>query len=188
MADWIQKIGPVEVTPPARPDAYASLMRSIAYQQLNGRAAATIFDRFKKLFPKERFPKPESVLKKSIEELRSAGLSNAKSLAIQDVARKKIEGLIPGKLDHLSDEEIIETLTQIRGVGPWTVQMFLLFTLGRPDIWPHTDFGVQKGFQVLRKKRAMPEVKAFLKAGDLWKPHRSTAALYLWRIADWDKK
>ena len=180
----ITNAGPCTLTLPKRFSPYESLIESITHQQLHGKAAQTIFRRFKELFPQERFPSAESVIKAKKVKLRSAGLSEAKVLAIQDVAAKKIDGTIPtnAMLTKLSDEEIIERLTSIRGVGRWTVEMMLMFKLGRLDVLPVDDFGVCNGFSIAY--RCEPDKKLLKKRAELWQPYCSIASWYMWRAVD----
>jgi 3-methyladenine DNA glycosylase/8-oxoguanine DNA glycosylase len=165
---------------------YESLFRAIVYQQLTGKAAGTILGRVQDLYPKRRIPKPEEVLETPDEKLRGAGLSRAKTAAIKDLAAKAIEGVVPTarEIVRLSDEEVVERLTSIRGVGVWTVQMMLIFKLGRPDVWPVTDYGVRKGFALLFKHRELPTPKELILLGERFAPHRSTLAWYMWRAVE----
>lgn len=165
---------------------FQALVTSIVYQQLHGKAAATILGRVVALFPRKKFPSADDLLNAAPETLRAAGLSGAKTAAIKDVARFAKEGRIPPprKIGALSNEELVERLTEIRGVGPWTVEMLLIFTLGRPDVLPTTDFGVRKGFQLHRKLREMPTPKELAAYGERWAPYRTTAALHLWQVAN----
>jgi len=128
-------------------DYFEALVRAIVYQQLSGKAAATIYKRFKDLFTKNKYPSPSTVMEKSQEELRSVGLSNQKASYIHNIANAFYAGTVPKDIDTIGDNEVIECLTTIKGVGPWTAEMFLMFTLNRPDIFPVTDLGIQKGFQ-----------------------------------------
>lgn len=166
---------------------FLALAESIAYQQLNGKAAATIYGRFHALYP-GKGPTPERVLETSDEAMRGAGLSRAKTLAIRDLAAKTLDGTVPtaAKLRSLSDEEIIERLTSIRGVGRWTAEMVLMFRLGRPDVLPATDYGVRKGFAITYRKRSLPAPAKLLAHGERWRPYRSVASWYLWRAVDMD--
>jgi DNA-3-methyladenine glycosylase II len=147
LARIIERVGPCSLVFPKSADPYPSLLRSIAYQQLTGKAAATIYARVLALFG-EKVPKPELLLAMPDQKLREAGLSFSKIAAMKDLAQKKQEGQIPGarKVLTMSDEELIAELTRVRGIGPWTVQMFLIFTLGRRDVLPASDYGVRKGF------------------------------------------
>lgn len=176
----------LEFTPSRSP--FHSLMRAITYQQLSGKAAATIHGRVVALFPAEHGPHPELLLELPDTALRGAGLSRNKLLALKDLAAKALDGTVPDmrRLKALSDDEIIERLTQVRGVGRWTVEMLLIFTLGRPDVLPVTDLGIRKGFQRAYGMRRLPAYSTLERAGRLWAPHRSVASWYLWRIADGD--
>ncbi|HEY2328534.1 MAG TPA: DNA-3-methyladenine glycosylase 2 family protein, partial [Verrucomicrobiae bacterium] len=140
--------------------------------------------------PKRRFPKPEDLAKVTDAQLRACGFSFAKIAAIRDIAAKTLDGTIPSsrQIEKLGDEEIIERLTEARGVGRWTVEMLLIFQLGRKDVLPVDDFGVRSGFRAAYKKREMPKPKDLLKFGERWRPHGTTAAWYLWRAADGAKK
>jgi len=183
LARLIKKVGPCDLKPRSRRTPFESLVRSVAYQQLNGTAAETILKRFVALFPGKRFPAPRDVSATPDERLRSAGLSRAKVAAIKDIAAKTIAGVVPSSraIAGMSEAEIVERLTAIRGVGPWTVEMLLIFTLGRPDVLPATDYGVRKGFALTYGWRDLPAPKELLAHGEKWRPHRSTASWYLWR-------
>jgi DNA-3-methyladenine glycosylase II len=161
-------------------------VQAVAHQQLHAKAAQSILGRFRELFPGKRFPKPEEVLKVSTLKLRGTGFSQAKILAIRDIAAKTADGVVPSsrKIVKMEDAEIIERLIQVRGVGRWTVEMLLIFQLGRPDILPVDDFGVRNGFRVAYKLDKMPTPREVREYGERWAPHRTTAAWYLWRIAD----
>jgi DNA-3-methyladenine glycosylase II len=165
---------------------FDALAESIAYQQLSGKAAATIWGRVRALFGKRKWLDPEAVLKTPDEKLRAAGLSRSKVAALKDLAAKTIDGTVPSRreLVRMTDEEIIERLTKVRGIGRWTVEMLLLFDLGRLDVWPVADYGVQKGFAKTFGKRKLPTPKQFAKIGDKWRPYRSVAAWYFWRALD----
>lgn len=165
-------------------DPYRALVRSVVYQQLSGKAAATILGRVVALFPDKDFPDPEDLLEADPVLLRGAGLSRQKIAALRDVSQKRIEGVIPPAraLTRLPDDEIIERLTAARGVGRWTVEMYLIFTLGRPDVLPIDDLGVRKGASILYKRSFTP--KQLGKYGERWGPWRSAAAWHLWRVTD----
>lgn len=165
-------------------DPYRALVRSVVYQQLSGKAAGTIHGRVLALFPDKDHPAPEDILAIDPTLLRGAGLSRQKIAAIQDVSQKRIEGVIPEarKLTRMSNEEIIERLTAARGVGRWTVEMYLMFTLGRPDVLPIDDLGVRKGAEKLYKREFTP--KTLGAYGERWAPFRSAAAWHLWRFID----
>ena len=165
---------------------FDALAESIAYQQLSGKAAATIWGRVRALYPKRKWLDPEAVLKTPDETLRACGLSRSKVAAVKDLAAKTIDGTVPGRREllRMTDEEIIERLIKVRGIGRWTVEMLLLFELGRLDVWPVADYGVQKGFAKTFGRKKLPTPKQFLKIGEKWRPYRSVAAWYFWRALD----
>jgi DNA-3-methyladenine glycosylase II len=167
---------------------FDALAESIAYQQLSGKAAATIWGRVRALYGKRKYLDPKLVLKTPDEKLRGAGLSRSKVAALKDLAAKTIDGTVPSArvLAKMTDEEIIERLITVRGIGRWTVEMLLLFDLARPDVWPVHDYGVQKGFAKTFGKRKLPTPKQLLKLGKKFAPHRSVAAWYFWRALDND--
>src|SRR5436190_22869072 len=169
---------------------FDALAESIAYQQLSGKAAATIWGRVRALYGKRKSLNPAAVLKTPDEKLRAAGLSRSKIAALKDLAAKTLDGTVPTRreLVRMSDEEIIERLTKVRGIGRWTVEMLLLFDLGRLDVWPVADYGVQKGFAKTFGKRKLPTPKQFMKIGEKWRPYRSVAAWYFWRVLDGPEK
>jgi DNA-3-methyladenine glycosylase II len=181
----IRRVGPCPLTPRRRAP-FEALVRSVVYQQLNGTAAATILGRVLKLYPDRRFPAPADLLATSDEQFRAAGLSGAKMRAIRDIAEKTISGVVPTTrlIRRMSDKEIVERLTEVRGVGPWTVEMLLIFTLGRPDVLPATDYGVRQGFAKVYGLPELPQPKELLAFGECWRPHRSAAAWYLWRALE----
>src|SRR5262245_61292954 len=183
MARLIRKVGPCELIPRKRCSPFHALVQSVAYQQLNGTAAKTILKRFVALYPRRNFPTPDDVLATPDEKLRGAGLSRAKVASIKDIAAKTIEGVVPPErtIAKLPDAEILERLTTIRGVGPWTVEMLLIFKLGRMDVLPATDFGVRKGFAMVFRREALPKPAELLEHGECWRPYRSIASWYLWR-------
>ncbi len=195
MAGLIRAAGPCTLRPVPRRQPYESLLSAIAHQQLNGTAAAAILRRFQALYlqpdrlPRSRYPRPEAVLATTDEALRGVGLSRAKTLAVKDVASKTLAGIVPPRrqVAGLDDEALIERLLQVRGVGRWTVEMFLMFTLGRPDVLPVADYGVQNGFRLAYAKRELPTAKALGTFGARWAPYRTTAAWYLWRAVDLHK-
>ncbi|QGZ94509.1 DNA-3-methyladenine glycosylase family protein [Terricaulis silvestris] len=165
-------------------DPYRALIRAVVFQQLSGKAAQTIHGRVLALFADKDHPEPSDILSVSDELLRGAGLSRQKIAALRDISQKRLDGIIPEAraLSKLGDEEIIERLTAARGVGRWTVEMYLMFTLGRPDILPVDDLGVRKGAEKLYSRGFTPkELAAY---GERWTPYRSAAAWHLWRIAD----
>jgi len=185
MAGLIRRIGPVTLKARRLPP-FQSLVRAIVYQQLSGKAAETIFGRFQALFGHRNFPSPEQVLKIAPEELRTAGLSRPKAIYIRGVGEHAVAGRLPSlaACDDLTDAEIVEQLTAIKGVGRWTAEMFLMFNLGRPDVLPVHDLGVRKGYQIAYGKRKLPEPESLERFGARWKPHRTAAAWYLWRVLD----
>jgi DNA-3-methyladenine glycosylase II len=162
---------------------YETLLESIAYQSISGKAAATIFGRIKALGTNGRPPSPQEMLKLRKPTLRKAGLSGAKVLAMKDLAHKTIEGIVPSleEANKMSDEELVERLVSVRGIGAWTVEMFLIFHLGRPDVLPIHDLGVKKGWSVTYGKKHMPKPKELLAFGELWRPYRTVASWYMWR-------
>jgi DNA-3-methyladenine glycosylase II len=190
MRRLIRDFGPCGLEPETRRSPFKSLVLAVAHQQLNGKAAGSILSRFKKLFPGRRFPRPEDLADVTDEQIRACGFSFAKIAAIRDIAAKTLSGVVPAsrQIVKLSDDEIIERLTEVRGVGRWTVEMLLIFQLGRHDVLPADDFGVRTGFRRAYQKRDLPAVKELLAFGERWRPHRTTAAWYLWRAADAAKK
>lgn len=183
LARVMERNGPFTLELHQLSSPFAALARSITYQQLTGRAAATIHGRMVDLFRPARVLRPELILEAPEHRLRSAGLSRSKILALRDLAARTLDGTVPtlARLARMSDAEIIERLTVIRGIGPWTVEMLLIFRLGRPDVLPVTDYGVRKGFARAYRKRKLPEPRALGQFGRRWAPYRSVAAWYLWR-------
>ncbi len=169
-----------------RREPYEALVRAIAHQQLHGNAARTILGRFLALYPETAFPTPEQVLSISDADMRACGFSGSKTASIRDIALKTIEGVVPTRraATRLSDAELIERLTVIRGVGRWTVEMLLMFTLARMDILPVDDFGVREGYRRLHALDAQPKPRELAAIGEMWSPWRSVAAWYLWRAAE----
>jgi DNA-3-methyladenine glycosylase II len=187
--DWIDRLGTLELpTPPTR-ELYVALLESIAHQQLAGAAARAIWGRVIGLFA-DGVPCPKRLADMTEAQLRTVGLSRSKALAMKDICARVNAGKIPNRslIEQMSDADIYAQLMEARGVGMWTVDMLMMFTLSRPDVMPVTDYGVRKGFQVLYRKRALPSPKQLLKFSEKWQPHRSVAALYLWRIAETAKK
>lgn len=173
--------------PHTRRTPFVALVTAVTHQQLNGTAAMSILKRVLLLYPGKRFPTPEDLLATPDERLRAAGLSRAKIASIKDIATKTIAGVVPvsrAKISRLSNEEIVERLTSVRGVGPWTVEMLLMFTLGRLDVLPATDYGVRKGFALTFGWKDLPTPKELLEYGERWRPHRTTASWYLWRALE----
>jgi len=169
---------------------FDALAESIAYQQLSGKAAATIWGRVRALYPRRKYIDPRLVIQTKDESLRAAGLSRNKIAALKDLAAKTLDGTVPPAraLARMTDEEIVARLITVRGIGRWTVEMLLLFDLGRPDIWPVHDYGVRKGFAKTFGRRKLPTPKQLLKFGEKWRPYRSIAAWYFWRALDKPEK
>ncbi len=190
MRRLIRDHGECGLKPETRRPPFQSLVQAVAHQQLNGTAAGTILGRFKKLFPGRRFPRAEDLAAVTDGQLRACGFSFAKIKAIRDIAEKTLSGVVPAarQIVTLADEDIIARLTEVRGVGRWTVEMLLIFQLGRPDVLPADDFGVRCGFRTAYARPALPKPRELLAFGERWKPHRTTAAWYLWRAADANKK
>lgn len=186
LAALIERVGPYRLELRARLSPFQVLMRSIVYQQLSGKAAGAIYGRVLDLFPDGEPPSPQHVLDTPDEALRGAGLSRAKAAAISDLAAKTLSGIVPEReaLGALTDEEIIERLTAVRGIGRWTVEMLLIFYLGRPDVLPVTDLGVRKGFMRTYGLEGLPSPSALREHGRRWTPYRSVASWYLWRAVD----
>jgi DNA-3-methyladenine glycosylase II len=186
MKRLILDIGRYRLTPRVRRSPFESLARAIAYQQLHANAAESILRRFVALCPKRRFPQPEDLLAMNGQTIRGAGFSQAKVAALRDLAAKTLDGTVPTGVivRKLDDDAIIERLIAVRGIGRWTVEMLLIFQLGRPDVLPVDDFGVRNGFRIAYGLRKMPTPKEVLCYGERWKPYRTAAAWYLWRAAD----
>jgi DNA-3-methyladenine glycosylase II len=186
LARVIRRVGPCALKPEPSRSPFQSLVQAVAHQQLNGKAAETILGRFQALFPGPAFPRPEAVAALPDAPLRAAGFSRAKVAAIRDIAVRTISGEIPGRraIGRMTDEEIVDRLSTARGVGRWTVEMLLIFQLGRPDVMPADDFGVRNGFKLLHGHEDMPRPKDLLAHAERWRPHRTVAAWYLWRAVD----
>jgi 3-methyladenine DNA glycosylase/8-oxoguanine DNA glycosylase len=185
----IRRIGPFPLASPGRVTPFQYLLRCIASQQLSGKAAETIFGRFRASYHPhrpDRYPTPAAVLATSPARLREAGLSGAKAAAILDLARHAANGGVPGRarLERMEAEEIIERLTAVRGIGRWTVEMLLIFYLGHPDVLPTVDLGIRKGFARLYGRRHLPSELALTRHGRRWQPYRSVACWYLWRVLE----
>jgi DNA-3-methyladenine glycosylase II len=185
----IRQVGPCTLKP-ARRQPYEALVRAIAHQQVHGRAAEAILGRFLARCEGPGFPPPEAVLALSPEAMRACGLSANKVLAIRDIAEKAAAGVVPTRAAarRLDDEALIARLIPLRGVGRWTVEMLLIFTLGRPDVLPVDDFGVREGYRLAAGLPEQPRPKALAEIGLAWAPYRTTAAWYLWRAADLAKE
>jgi 3-methyladenine DNA glycosylase/8-oxoguanine DNA glycosylase len=186
LARVIGDIGPFRMQLKQSRSLFAALAEAIVYQQLNGKAAATIFARLQALFPDTpESPTAEQILDTSDETLRGAGLSRSKLLSLRDLAQRATNGELPtlSEIHHMPDEAILERLTEVRGIGRWTVEMLLIFRLGRPDVLPADDYGVRKGFAAAYE-RELPSRKDLEAYGLRWKPYRSVASWYLWRAAE----
>jgi 3-methyladenine DNA glycosylase/8-oxoguanine DNA glycosylase len=190
LAELIARSRRYAITPSLSIRPFDALAESIAYQQLNGKAAATIWGRVRALYPRKQHLDPKLVLKTPDKKLRAAGLSRSKTAALKDLAAKTLDGTVPTarQLTRMSDEEIVARLTIVRGIGRWTAEMLLLFDLGRPDVWPVHDYGVRKGFARTFGKRKLPTPKQLLKHGEKWRPYRSVAAWYFWRALETEKR
>ena len=187
LARVIDAVGPFALELKKAPSLFGALAEAIAYQQLNGSAAATIYGRVCALFPRASGgPTAAGILRLPDERLRGAGLSRAKLLALQDLARRAVAGEIPTleEARDMDDATVLERLTPVRGIGRWTVEMLLIFRLGRPDVLPADDYGVRKGFAATFRKRDLPSPKDLLRRGERWKPYRTVASWYLWRAAE----
>jgi DNA-3-methyladenine glycosylase II len=185
-AALIRRIGPPKLGIERGRDPYEALVRAIAHQQLHGNAARAILTRFEALFPGDNFPAPDAVLAMPEESLRGCGFSATKIASIRDICAHAMAGTVPTRRAsaRLSDEALIERLTAIRGVGRWTVEMMLIFTLGRPDVLPVDDFGVREGYRVLYGLDVQPKPRALAEIGLAWAPFRSFATWYLYRAVE----
>jgi methylated-DNA-[protein]-cysteine S-methyltransferase len=191
LARVMDAVGPFRMRLKNAPSIFAVLAEAIVYQQLTAKAAGTIFGRVCALFPRaQEGLKAEQILRVSDGKLRAAGLSRPKLLSLRDLARRTVRGELPtlAEVHRMEDEAIVERLTEVRGVGRWTVEMLLMFRLGRPDVLPADDYGIRKGFAIAFKKRELPGRDQLEKRGARWKPYRTVASWYLWRAADLAKK
>ncbi len=183
LAPLIDRHGHPTITPTN--NAVHSLARAIVSQQLSGKAASTIWGRVLDLYPGRRFPRAEAIIATPDAKLRAAGLSGAKTAAVKDLARHVVEKrLVPSRLPRSTDEEIAGMLLPIRGIGPWSVDMFLMFALARPDVLPVGDLGIRKGMQRHFKLRKLPEPKRMTQLAAPWRPYRTVAAWYMWRLLE----
>lgn len=186
-ADWsliIERVGPCKLVPKLAEEPYETLIRAIAHQQLHGRAAEAILNRFLALFPEEKFPEPQQILSIESDVIRKCGFSMRKINTIKAIAEARIHGLVPtfAKAKELSNETLIRELTVLPGIGPWTVEMLLIFNLGRLDVLPIHDFGVREGYKRMKSLDKQPTPKELAKLGEHWHPYRSIASWYLWRV------
>ncbi|MGA9884707.1 MAG: hypothetical protein WBQ34_13400 [Candidatus Acidiferrales bacterium] len=186
LARLIEKIPEFALNLRTAETPYESLLRAIVYQSIAGKAAKVIFDRIRALGSNGVCPTPEEILRVKFHPLRKAGLSRAKIAAVRDLATKTIEGIVPTMEDALtmSDQQLVDRLVSVRGIGAWTVEMFLIFRLGRPDVLPIHDYGVQKGFALTYGKKAIPKPRELAEFGERWRPYRTVASWYMWRAVD----
>jgi len=186
LAHVIDRVGPFRLRLATMQTPFEALAESIVYQQLSGRAAASILSRVVALFGPRRFPRPADLAAAPEPLLRGAGLSRGKIAALKDLAAKTEAGVVPrlSEFRDLAEEEIVDRLTAVRGVGRWTVEMLLIFRLGRPDVLPASDYGVRKGFARAFRRRQLPAPKALLRHGERWRPFRTVASWYLWRVLE----
>ncbi|MHC5132687.1 DNA-3-methyladenine glycosylase family protein [Pseudomonas glycinis] len=186
--DWqrhVSAVGPCLHQPHPARDPYESLVRAIAYQQLHAKAGDAILGRLVGLFPGQVFPRPEQILATEVEQLRACGFSASKIATIQGIAQATLDGVVPDypTARAMDDETLIERLTSLRGVGRWTVEMLLIYSLERMDVLPADDFGVREGYRRLKGLEVQPTRKQMIEIGQAWKPYRTVAAWYLWRVA-----
>lgn len=188
LGKFIKRIGPIKLEKPAYREPYEALLNAVAHQQLHGNAAQAILGRLK-THCGGNLPAPAALLATPDTALRACGFSAAKTLALRDIAARALDGTIPthARARHLSDAALIERLTTLRGVGQWTVEMLLIFTLRRPDVFPIDDFGVREGYRCVHQLDAQPKPKALAITAQAYAPYRSTAALYFWRAANLSK-
>lgn len=185
MAGVIERAGSASLEPRLAASPFAALARAIVFQQLSGKAASTIHGRLLDLFPRKRIA-PDRLLKLSPSKLRGAGVSAGKQKALKDLARKTRDGLVPAFADlrRMEDEQIIERLTQVHGIGRWTVEMLLIFQLGRPDILPVADLGVRRGLMLAHGMKSMPADTTLARRAAAWKPFRTVGSWFCWRACD----
>src|ERR1700747_2602623 len=183
LADVITRTGEFQFKLDECDSVYESLLEAIVHQSISGKAATKIFSRIAALGANGVCPTPAEILKTRIPALRRAGLSKAKALAMKDLAQKTIDGIVPtlDAAQNMSDEELVGPLISVRGIGAWTVEMFLIFRLGRPDVLPIHDLGVQKGWSIAYGKKHKPRPKELLAFGERWRPYRTVASWYMWR-------
>jgi DNA-3-methyladenine glycosylase II len=186
LARVIRAVGPIAVAAPRGGTPFRALVEAVAAQQVTFKAARTILGRMVALFPGRRFPSPEDLVGIPGSRLRATGFSWAKVASLKDIAQKTLEGVVPSRraLLGMEDREIHERLTSVRGVGPWTVEMLLIFNLGRPDVWPISDYGVRRGISLLYGLKEIPSPREAMEFGERWRPYRSAAAWYLWRACE----
>ncbi|MGA3293720.1 MAG: DNA-3-methyladenine glycosylase 2 family protein [Candidatus Acidiferrales bacterium] len=183
LARVISRVGEFQFKLDECDSVYESLLEAITHQSIAGKAAQVIFARIKALGSNDRCPTPQELLRVRKPKLRKVGLSNAKVAAVRDLAQKTIEGVVPTlkEAEKMSDQELVDRLISVRGIGAWTVEMFLIFRLGRPDVLPIHDYGVQKGFAITYRKKAIPKPRELAEFGERWRPYRTVASWYMWR-------
>jgi len=183
LAALIERVGEFAFKLDECDSVYESLLEAIMHQSIAGKAAQVIWGRIKALGSNGQCPTPAELLRVSKQKLRKCGLSKAKVAAVRDLARKTIDGVVPtvAAAEKMSDQELVDRLISVRGIGPWTVEMFLIFRLGRPDVLPIHDYGVQKGWAITYRKKNIPKPKELLKFGERWRPYRTVASWYMWR-------
>jgi DNA-3-methyladenine glycosylase II len=186
LARLIDRAGPFTLDTVPIGSPFVALLKAIVNQQLSGKAAATIYGRVLAELPKNGKPKPEWIVDVPAERLRACGMSHAKVASAKDLAEKTLDGTVPtlARMRRMSDEELVSRLTQVRGIGVWSVEMLLIFRLGRPDVLPVTDLGVRKGFMLTYGGDEIPAPRELLVKGERWRPYRSVASWYLWRAVD----
>ena len=190
MAALIERVGPCTMEIRHTHSIFYTLLRSIVYQQLAGKAAAAILGRVELATTGDgTLPTPEQILAASDAALRGAGLSQNKLLAVRDLAAKTLDGTVPDlrTINRMTDDEIIEHISQVRGIGRWTVEMLLIFRIGRPDVLPVDDLGVRKGMQITYNMRKMPDKKRMIATASKWRPYRSVGSWYMWRASELKK-
>ena len=185
LAEIIRAVGPCQLRMTWRSHYFRALVEAIIYQQLSGKAAATILGRFRALYASRRFPSPDEILATPAARLRSAGLSKQKISYLKDLSARAANGSFPlRRLAHLDDEEVVGHLTQVKGIGRWTAEMFLIFCLGRPDVLSPSDLGIRKAVQKVYGYRSLPAPRTVERHGQRWRPYRSIACWYLWASVD----
>lgn len=183
-ADLIARVGPCRHDPKAAREPYEALVRAIGYQQLAAKAGDAMIGRLKALHPTVAFPTPERIACTDFDALRTCGFSAAKIATIKAIADGALSGLVPkrGEAADMGDEELVQRITKIKGIGRWTVEMLLMYSLERMDILPVDDFGVRDGYRILKDLKELPKPKELREIGKAWAPHRTVASWYLWRI------
>jgi len=183
LAGLMERVGTFQFRLDECDSVYESLLEAITHQSIAGKAAQAIFRRIKALGANGNCPAPEELLRAPTRQLRKCGLSHAKVAAVRDLAQKTIDGVVPSlaQAEKMSDQELVDRLISVRGIGAWTVEMFLIFRLGRPDVLPVHDYGVQKGFAITYRKRRIPKPQELRKFGERWRPYRTVASWYMWR-------